>query len=92
MIKSFKSKGLARFALKGDSSKLPVQNDAKVRRMLNALNIAAKPQDMNLPGWRFHELTGDRKGEFSVTVTGNWRLTFRWSDEDAVDVKLEDYH
>jgi proteic killer suppression protein len=45
-----------------------------------------------LPGYRFHELTGSRKGTYSVSVSGNWRLTFRWQGEDAIDVQLEDYH
>lgn len=47
---------------------------------------------MNLPGYRFHRLTGERKGTFAVSVTGNWRITFRFDGEDAVDVDLEDYH
>lgn len=92
MIRSFKDKGLARFAANGDPSRLSVQNAAKVARMLNALNAASRPRDMDVPGWRFHELTGKRKGDYSVTVTGNWRLTFGWDGEDAVDVNLEDYH
>jgi toxin HigB-1 len=47
---------------------------------------------MNLPGFDFHGLKGDRRGTFSVTVTGNWRVTFRWRGEDAIDVDYEDYH
>ena len=47
---------------------------------------------MNLPGNRLHELKGDRKGAWSITVSGNWRLTFSFEGEDARDVDLEDYH
>jgi len=60
--------------------------------MLDRLDAAARPEDMNLPGYRFHRLTGERKGTFAVSVTGNWRITFRFDGEDAVDVDLEDYH
>lgn len=60
--------------------------------MLTRLDVANAPREMNLPGWRFHELTGDRKGVFSITVNGAWRITFRWDGVDAVDVDLEDYH
>ena len=60
--------------------------------MLDRLDTAAQPEDMNIPGYKFHRLTGDRKATYSVTVTGNWRITFRFDGEDAVDVNLEDYH
>jgi proteic killer suppression protein len=60
--------------------------------MLDRLDSATHPQDMNLPGYRFHELTGQRKGTYSVLVSGNWRLTFRFQGEDAIDVLIEDYH
>ncbi|MSQ99721.1 MAG: killer protein [Xanthomonadales bacterium] len=48
--------------------------------------------DMNIPGYKFHPLTGDRKGTYAVTVTGNWRITFRFGGEDAIDVDLEDHY
>ncbi len=51
-----------------------------------------RPEDMNIPGFKFHQLSGDRKGTYAVTVTGNWRITFRFDGEDAIDVDLEDYH
>ncbi len=65
---------------------------SKVSRLLDRLNVAVKPEDMDLPGYRFHALKGNRNGHFSVTVTANWRLTFRFEGEDAFDVNLEDYH
>lgn len=92
MIKSFKDKGLERFATKGDASKLSVQNEAKVAQILQALDDAEAPEELDFPGWRFHQLGGDRKGTYSVRVTGNWRITFGFDGKNAVDVDLEDYH
>jgi len=92
MIKSFKSKGLERFATKGDASKLAVQNPARIARILTALNAATKPADMNLPGLRWHPLGKMAPGRYAVEASGNWRITFAWEGEDAVDVDLEDYH
>ena len=90
MIKSFKSKGLERLATRGDRSKLSVPNVARVERILAALNVASLPQQMNVPGWRFHHLKGvDR---YAVDASGNWRVTFAWDGADAIDVDLEDYH
>lgn len=60
--------------------------------MLDALDAAAAPEELNLPGYRFHELKGDRAGTYSLTVTGNVRVTFAFEGEDAVQVNLEDYH
>lgn len=60
--------------------------------MLDRLDAAIRPQDMNLPGWRLHPLRGDRLGRWAVDVSGNLRLTFAFDGEDAVDVDLEDYH
>lgn len=60
--------------------------------ILDRLDVVATVGDMNLPGLAFHALKGDRRGEFAVSVTGNWRITFRFSDGDAYDVNLEDYH
>ena len=92
MIRSFRSKALKRFAEIGDASKLSVQNSARVKIILGWLNAAKMPEHMNLPGLFFHTLRGEEKGRFSVRVTGNYRITFGWHDEDAIDVDLEDYH
>lgn len=91
MIRSFRSKPLQKFAATGNGSKLPVPAHSlgKVRRQLVALDAATAPDDMNLPGWRFHGLVG---GRFAVDVTGNYRLTWGWDDPDSTDVDLEDYH
>ncbi len=60
--------------------------------MLDRLDAVLRPQDMNIPGYKFHPLTGDRKGTYAMTVTANWRITFRFGGADAIDVDLEDYH
>ena len=60
--------------------------------MLDRLDAASRPDDMNVPGWRFHSLRGDLTGRFAVAVSGNLRLTFAFAGEDAVDVDLEDHH
>lgn len=65
---------------------------SRLSRLLDRLDVAVKPDDMDLPGYRFHTLKGNRNGHFSVTVTANWRLTFWFEGEDAFDVNLEDYH
>lgn len=91
MIRSFQSKALKKFAGTGDASKLPVPDADRVRRILARLEAATVPEDMDLPGYRFHGLQGKPK-RYSVRVTGNYRITFGWNGEDAIDVDIEDYH
>ena len=92
MIKSFRSKALRLFAETGDARKLSVENHARVRRILAQVDKASEPDELDLPGYRFHELKGDRRGTYAVNASGNYRITFRWDGQDAVDVGLEDYH
>ena len=92
MIRSFRHKGLERFFTKSDRRGIDARQADRLRRMLDRLTAIARPEDMNLPGYRFHALKGDRKGAYAVSVSGNWRLTFRFMEGDAVDVNLEDYH
>lgn len=92
MIRKFRHKGLERYFSKSDYRGIPAQFAPKLERLLDRLNAAARPEDMNLPGFRFHSLKGNRKGAYAVSVSGNWRLTFSFDGEDAVDVNLEDYH
>lgn len=92
MIRSFRSKTLRLFAETGEARRLSVPNAGRVRRILNELEAARTPEDMNLPGYRFHALKGDRKGAYAVDASGNYRITFRWDGADAVDIDLEDYH
>lgn len=92
MIRSFRSKALKRFAEDGDPSKLSVQNSGRVARILLRLDQARLPDEMNASGLRFHPLKGQDKGRWAVWATGNYRITFGWSGNDAIDVDLEDYH
>jgi proteic killer suppression protein len=92
VIRLFRSKGLRRFAERSDPSRLSVQNADRIRRILLALNAAKSPEAMNVPGLRFHALKGHDRGRYAVDASGNWRMTFAWDGEDAVDVDLEDYH
>ncbi len=92
MIRSFKNKGLAEFSRTGSTRRLSVQNLGRVERLIRALMLAKSPEEMNFPGNRFHELIGHRSGTYSIRVTGNWRITFEWDGEDAINVDLEDYH
>lgn len=90
MIRSFRSKALESFFATGKGRRLPVQNEARLRRMLLALEAATKPEDMNLPGFKFHSLHAV-PSRWSVWVSGNYRLTWAWGS-GAVDVDVEDYH
>lgn len=60
--------------------------------ILDRLDASIRPEDLDLPGFDFHRLTGQLKGRFTVRITANWRITFGWQDTDAVDVDFEDYH
>ena len=92
MIRGFKHKGLERLFRRGDYRGVPAQSAARIERILDRLDAAMRPDDMNLPGYRFHSLKGDRAGRFAVAVSGNWRITFAFEGEDATQVDLEDYH
>ena len=92
MIKTFKHRGLDKFFTVGSYKGIPGPSAARIERMLDLLDACATPTDMAVPGFKFHELKGARKGTFSIAVTGNYRITFRFDGEDAIDVDLEDYH
>ena len=92
MIKNFRHKGLERLFLTGDTRGVNAQHAKRLRRMLLALSTATSPHNMNLPGYRLHQLTGDLKGVWSASVSGNWRLLFRFDGENVLDVDLVDYH
>ena len=91
MIRGYRSMALRLFANKGDASKLPVPDPIRVARQLALINAAIRPEDLDLPGFRFHGLQGKPK-RYSIRVTANYRITFGWEPPDATDVDLEDYH
>ncbi|WP_026596148.1 type II toxin-antitoxin system RelE/ParE family toxin [Methylohalobius crimeensis] len=92
MIRSFKHKGLAKFFKPGNTAGIQAAHANRLRLILGRLNAASDAKDMDLPGLRLHELSGSRAGIWSVTVSGNWRVTFRFEDGDAEIVNYEDYH
>ena len=92
MIRTYRSKALRRLVEQGDASKLSVPNIRRLERILTELDSAAAPESMNRPGLRFHGLKGKDKGRYAVDASGNWRITFAWDGDDAIEVDLEDYH
>lgn len=92
MISSFKSRALKRFWTKNDPAAVSPDWRRKIHLLLAALDEAEKPEDMMFPGAGFHALTGDQPGRYALTVSRNWRITFAWQGDDAVDVDLEDCH
>lgn len=92
MIKNFRHKGLEQFFLKDNKKALNANDLAKITRILDRLDTASIIKDMDIPGWDLHELKGDRKGVWSVSVRKNWKITFRFFSGEAFDINLEDYH
>jgi proteic killer suppression protein len=92
MIRSFKHKGLAKLFKTGSTAGIQAAHANRLRLILGRLHAATAPKDMDLPGLRLHELTSKRSGTWSVTVSGNWRVTFIFQGEDAEVVNYEDYH
>ncbi len=92
MIKSFKSKALEKLYISGDQSKINPDHAPKILRILDRLDASVNPQDMSLPGYKLHQLKGRAKGLWAVKVSGNWRITFVFEGNDAVNVDYIDYH
>ena len=92
MIETFRHKGLARLFEDDDRRKLPASQIEKIVRILARLNEAMTVQDMGLPGYRLHPRKGELAGFWFVTVSGNWRIIFRFENGSAYDVDLIDYH
>jgi toxin HigB-1 len=92
VIRAFRHKGLATFFATGSRSGIQAAHAERLNLILATLNAATAPADMGLPGLRLHPLKGRRKGTWSVSVSGNWRVTFRFDGKDAVGVDYEDYH
>jgi toxin HigB-1 len=91
-LRSFRHRGLERLFERGDRSRIRPDQVAKVRRILNRLDAASSVADVDAPGFRLHPLKGDLSGYWAVSVSGNWRIVFRFTDGDALDVDLVDYH
>ncbi|EEW0115655.1 type II toxin-antitoxin system RelE/ParE family toxin [Escherichia albertii] len=92
MIKSWKHKGLQRFFETGSASGINTNHVKRLRMRLQVIDQAEIIDDINLAGYRLHQLQGDRADTWSVTVSGNWRITFEFRDGDAYILNYEDYH
>ena len=92
MILSFRHRGLRLLYNGRGGGMVPPAHVEKLKDILLSLDQSRNPRDMNLPGYRFHRLRGRLSGYYAVSVSGNWRVTFRFEDGDAVDVDYVDYH
>ncbi len=92
MIKTFRHKGIETFFKTGSKAGIQPHHAGKLKVMLGMLDNAKQPDDMNAPGWGFHPLTANLAGHYSVSVNGNWRMTFTFDGADAVLVDYQDYH
>ncbi|WP_076607036.1 type II toxin-antitoxin system RelE/ParE family toxin [Serpentinimonas barnesii] len=92
MIRSFRHKGIERFFRSGSRAGIQAAHAARLARQLSALDAATRPEDMNRPGWDWHPLKGSLSGHWSVSVNGNWRLTFGFENGDAILLDYQDYH
>ena len=92
MIKSFKHKGLERFFNSGTTRGIQANHANKLRMQLAALDTAQSIEDLDIPGYRLHPLKGNKQGIWSITVSGNWRVTFEFIDGNVYIVNYEDYH
>lgn len=92
MIKSFRHKGIEAFFRKGSKAGIQAKHAGRLQLQLFVLNNARLPQDMSAPGWKLHPLKGALQGQWAVSVSGNWRLTFAFDGPDAILVDYQDYH
>ena len=92
MIRSFKHKGLEQFFITGSKKGIQPDHAGKIARILDRLDACISPADMNLPGYRLHELKGNDAGTWSVTVNANWRIIFQFIGQDVFVVDYRDYH
>lgn len=92
MIRSFRHAGLEESYRKGSKAGIQPSHATKLRRQLTLLDVSVSPQDMDVPGWHLHALKGGLKNHWSVWVSGNWRITFKFEGEDAVLIDYQDYH
>ncbi|HDL6966610.1 TPA: type II toxin-antitoxin system RelE/ParE family toxin [Yersinia enterocolitica] len=92
MIKSWKHKGLQRFFETGSAAGINPQHVKRIRDRLRFIDLAETIEDVNVAGYKLHPLQDEREGIWSVTVSGNWRITFEFTAGDAFILNYEDYH
>ena len=89
MIKTFRHKGLQVFFETGSKAGIQPKHAAKLKRQLVRLDLSSTPSDMNVPGWKLHQLSNKH---WSIWVNGNWRITFAFDGEDIILIDYQDYH
>lgn len=92
MIKSFKHKGLKKYFESGATKGIQADHANKLRMQLAALDTATNIEDIDIPGYGLHKLQGNQKGRWSISVNGNWRVTFDFTESNVYIVNYEDYH
>ena len=92
MIQSYKNKALEKLFKEGNAKGISKEIEKRTRARLEVIDTATIIDDINIPGYNLHELKGDRQGTWSIKVSGNWRITFTFRDNNAYDIELEDYH
>ena len=92
MIRSFRHRGLREFFDTGSRRGISPELAVRIARRLDVLEVARRLTDIDAHGFNLHRLKGDRQGEWAISVSGNWRMTFRFANGEADDVNLEDYH
>lgn len=92
MIKSYRHKGIQQFFETGSKAGIAAEHEAKLARQLALLNVVKGPLEMDVAGWKLHQLKGELAEHWEVKVSGNWRLTFRFEGEDAILIDYQDYH
>ena len=92
MIQTIRHRGLRRLYERGDPSKIRPDQVNRIALVLADLDVADKPSDLDLPGYRIHPLRGDLTGFWSISISANWRIIFRFAEGDVYDVDLVDYH
>ncbi|MES1950662.1 plasmid maintenance system killer protein [Salinisphaera sp. S4-8] len=92
MIKSFRHKGLKRYYETGSKAGIQPDHAKRLRMQLAALDTAQTVNDMDIPGFKLHSLSGDSVDRWSIWVSGNWRLTFEFREGHAYVLNYEDYH
>jgi proteic killer suppression protein len=92
MIKNIIHKGLRNFFIDDDKRMLNLRDISRINRLLDLLDSATQIEDINIPGYELHKLSGNKKSFWSVKVNRNWRITFQFENGHVYDVDLEDYH
>lgn len=92
MIQTFRNKALERLLKEGNAKGVPKDLEKRIRRRLEVIDSATAIDDLRIPGYDLHQLKGDRRETWSIKVSGNWRITFTFRNNDAYDLNLEDYH